>query len=90
MTAPAPIAWWWIVVSLAAGAVVGVSLSARPSAPPPSARLAKTDGAICLANPDGSGPHWLVRSDGFCYAEDNPVLRVDQKALDRALETGQR
>jgi hypothetical protein len=40
---------------------------------PVTDRLVLTDGVICIAESD-TGPHWLVRADGWCYAEDNPAL----------------
>jgi hypothetical protein len=60
-----------VVLAFLGGVFLGYSLMVTPT--PITDRLTLTDGAICIAG-DDTGPHWLVRADGWCYAADNPAL----------------
>jgi hypothetical protein len=69
---PVSIVGWTTVVAFLGGAVFGYALHEPQTAA--TERLGKTDGVICMAESD-TGPHWLIRPDGWCYAEDNPARK---------------
>lgn len=63
----------WLVGFMVGFAICGIVQTMRPDTP--TSKLTLTDGVVCISGNAETGPHWLVRADGWCYAADNPQLR---------------